>query len=438
MIRNRAELQSYLGDHYHHQSDYCHAVLSWFDQIEESYLSREAFVEANIIPRMIEPDRVIAFAVPWRDDEGTVQLSRGWRVQHSNLFGPYKGGLRFTPDLTESTLKFLAFEQTSKNILTGLQMGGGKGGVAVDPKQLSAAEMERLCHAFMNELHKYIGADEDVPAGDVGVGADVIAVLYRHYVKLTGRFGGTMTGKWQSAGGSAGRASATGYGCIYMLQHVLEDLEDSLEGKRVLLSGAGNVAFHAALKAVEAGACVLSLSNSQGTLYARDGFTADMLETLKTQRLEKFDQQGVEFQEGQTPWSIKADIAIPAAIQHEISKTEAETLKENEIKILIEAANMPLEREAEELISNSSVIVVPSKAANAGGVAVSGLERTQNSLGMPWDEARVDQELRTIMKSIYSACKQPLVGKDERFDYRKGANVYAFLKWAEALIVSGC
>ncbi len=444
MIRDSSDLEQYLETYHAQHSEFHQAVLSWYSHIADTYLSDPEFCKNNILTRMIEADRVVRFVVPWRDDDGQVRVNHGWRVQHSNNIGPYKGGIRFDPTVTESVLKFLAFEQTSKNILTGLDLGGGKGGLDIEPRDLSIGEMERVITVYMAELYKYIGPDVDVPAGDIGVGTKEVAMLFNNYVRLTDRFEGALTGKWCGAGGSRGRVEATGYGCIYFLCHVLKahdqcgDGDNSLAGREIAISGAGNVALHAALKAISLGAKVVTLSNSVGTIYSPEGLSTEVVNRAGEERLEDMAEAGFCFLKDKTPWALAKDIAMPCATQNEIDAADAEAMVGNGVGVVLEGANMPLTGAAEAVFGrNGNVIVVPSKAANAGGVAVSGLELTQNAIGQSWPLERVEGELKVIMKDIHDKCTAPVMRENGIYPYRQGADIAAFKTWAEALLLAG-
>lgn len=400
--------------------------------------------EARIFERLTVPDRIITFRVCWEDDDGNIQINQGWRVQNCGAIGPYKGGLRFHPSVNISVLKFLAFEQTFKNALTGLPMGGGKGGADFDPSGRSNREIMRFCQAFMDELHRHIGPRTDVPAGDINVGSREIGYLYGRYQKLTNSFSGTLTGKGLSYGGSPVRVEATGYGLIYFLTNMLDAHLDQIGGKTILISGAGNVALHAAEKAIQLKAKVLTLSDSTGTLFLESGFKADQIDFIKELKsrsgtslqacVDKFDQ--MKFMAGKTPWRIKADIALPCATQNELDEDAVKKLKENGVVALAEGANMPCTSKAAKLIRSSKILYAPGKASNAGGVALSGLEMSQNAAFGKGDFETLDEKLKQIMGRIHDDCKTH--GKNgEHIDYVKGANKAAFSKLADALLAFG-
>lgn len=401
------------------------------------------YSESNLIKRLTEPERVIMFRVTWTADNGEIQINRGYRVQFNSAIGPYKGGLRFHPTVNLSIMKFLGFEQTFKNSLTGLPMGGAKGGSDFDPHGKSDAEVMRFCQAFMSELYRHIGDQTDIPAGDIGVGDREIGFLFGYYKKLVNKVNGTLTGKGLEYGGSLIRPEATGYGLIYMAQEVLNHAKENLNGKTVLISGSGNVAQYAIEKAIELGAKVISASDSDGTIFDKDGFTKVKLEFLKelknikrgriSEYAEKF---GVEYMSGQNPWNIKADIAFPCATQNEISKKDAENLSKNGIKYVLEGANMPSTKDAIEIYNKNKIIYVPGKASNAGGVAVSGLEMTQNSLHLSWSKEEVDEKLKEIMKNIHAKCVE--YGTNGNLvNYMNGANIAGFKKVADAMLAQG-
>ena len=401
------------------------------------------YLRAGIIERLIEPERVIQFRVCWVDDRGNVQVNRGFRVQMNSAIGPYKGGLRFHPSVNLGVLKFLAFEQVFKNALTSLPMGGGKGGSDFDPKGKSDGEIMRFCQAFMTELSRHIGADLDIPAGDIGVGAREIGYMYGQYKRLRNEFTSVLTGKGISYGGSLIRPEATGYGCVYFAEQMLKQRNDSFEGKRVAISGSGNVAQYAAQKVLELGAKVISVSDSGGTLYYPDGMTQaqwDTLMTLKNEqrgRLESLHGDGCEFIAGQRPWHLPCDIALPCATQNELDADDARHLIENGCIAVAEGANMPSTLEAVDLLQEHRILFAPGKAANAGGVAVSGLEMSQNAMRLHWTAGEVDEKLHCIMQSIHAACERYGREEDGHINYVKGANIAGFVKVADAMLAQG-
>lgn len=437
------EMLSRIEDHNSGQDEFLQAVTEMAQSVKDVMKDSDALQNARMFERLTEPDRVIMFRVIWEDDNGKVQINRGYRVQHCGAIGPYKGGVRFHPTVNLSTLKFLAFEQTFKNALTGLPMGGGKGGSDFDPSGRSDREIMRFCQAFMDELFRHIGPHTDVPAGDINVGAREIGYMYGRYRRLTNRFSGAMTGKGLSHGGSPARVEATGYGLIYFLQNVLDTHLDDISNKVIIISGAGNVALHAAEKAVSLGAKVISLSDSDGTLVKEDGFSGDDIAWIKDHkaksgaRLQAFtDDRDGTFKSGQKPWSIKADIALPCATQNEIEQDNAKDLIDNGVKVLAEGANMPCTAQAVKMIRSRDTLYVPGKASNAGGVALSGLEMSQNAAFERGDFDTLDSQLKTIMTRIHDSCKD--YGKaNDKIDYVRGANRAAFAKVSDALLAFG-
>ncbi|UJJ32420.1 NADP-specific glutamate dehydrogenase [Halopseudomonas maritima] len=401
------------------------------------------YLRAGIIERLIEPERVIQFRVCWVDDQGVVQVNRGYRVQMNNAIGPYKGGLRFHPSVNLGVLKFLAFEQVFKNALTSLPLGGGKGGADFDPKGKSDGEIMRFCQAFMTELSRHIGADLDIPAGDIGVGAREIGYLYGQYKRLRNEFTSVLTGKGITYGGSLIRPEATGYGCVYFAEQMLKQREQSIAGKRVAISGSGNVAQYAAQKVLELDGLVISISDSGGTLYYPDGMSQpqwEALMTLKNEqrgRLESLHGQGCEFIAGSRPWHLACDIALPCATQNELDADDARQLIDNGCIAVAEGANMPSTLEAVDLLQENRVLFAPGKAANAGGVAVSGLEMSQNAMRLHWSAGEVDEKLHGIMQSIHAACEHYGREDDGHIDYVKGANIAGFVKVADAMLAQG-
>ena len=400
------------------------------------------FNNKKILERMVEPERVITFRVPWVDDSGDVQVNRGYRIEMNSAIGPYKGGLRFHPSVNLSILKFLAFEQVFKNALTTLPMGGGKGGSNFDPKGKSDNEIMKFCQSFMTELCKHIGPNTDVPAGDIGVGGREIGYMFGQYKRIRNEFTGVLTGKGLGWGGSLIRPEATGYGNVYFAQNMLVVKGDSFKGKTVIISGSGNVAQYSCEKATELGAKVVSMSDSSGYIFDKDGIDSDKLtfimnlKNVKRGRIKEYaDHYGCEFHEGK-PWGIKCDIALPCATQNELNKTEAETLVSNGCICVSEGANMPSTPDAIEVFLNAKILFAPGKASNAGGVATSGLEMSQNSLRMNWTREEVDTKLKTIINDIHSQCVEH--GKDgDYINYVKGANIAGFLKVADAMLDQG-
>ncbi|MDY7026369.1 MAG: NADP-specific glutamate dehydrogenase [Pseudomonadota bacterium] len=422
------------------ESNYHQAMQELFDDIktfvDDSY-------DPAIIHRMCFADRVLQFTVTWYDDAGEMQVNQGYRVQFNHAIGPYKGGLRFHPEVTLDDFKFLGFEQTFKDALTGIPMGGAKGGADFDPSGRSNAEIKRFCEAFMTELSRYIGPDQDVPAGDIGVGARELGYLFAHYKAMTGQFRGAVTGKGPSFGGSCIRTEATGFGCVYFLRAVLDEQGQGLKKKRCALSGAGNVALYAAKKLIENEAVVLTLSDSKGVLFAENGFSDEQIDTLIVLKEQKHgaladytdvieQTDGLRYETDASVWSGEYDIAIPCATQNEVGADEAKQIIDAGASIVCQAANMPCTDEAVQAFTEAKLLNLPSKAVNAGGVAVSGLERTQNAMGMSWSRERVDNELENIMLTIHRLCVEE--GEtDSGIDYAKGANLAAFEKVFQAM-----
>ena len=399
--------------------------------------------EQAILERLTEPDRIIIFRVTWEDDRGVVHANRGWRVQFNNAIGPYKGGLRFHPSVNQSILKFLGFEQIFKNSLTGLPMGGAKGGSNFDPKGKSEREVMRFCQAFMTQLVHYIGEDTDVPAGDIGVGGREVSYMFGQWKRLENRFAGVLTGKSLSFGGSLIRKEATGYGAVYFAEEMFLQRGESLENKVCTVSGSGNVALYAIEKLLHNRAKVVTASDSDGYIYDPQGMTwdrFDFLRDLKENRRgrirEYADKFGCEYHEGR-PWSVPCEIAFPCATQNEISGVEAGVLAKNGCKAVVEGANMPSTPEAVEVFSANKILYAPGKAANAGGVSVSGLEQSQNSLRLSWSREEVDTRLRGIMRDIHKSCLAHGKEPDGHVNYAKGANIAGFVKVAEAMLAQG-
>lgn len=427
-----------------HEEEFHQAVEEVARSVMPYYLDHAAYRDAQILERMTEPDRIIIFRVCWEDDQGCVRANRAWRVQFNKAIGPYKGGLRFHADVTQSIFKFLGFEQIFKNSLTGLPMGGAKGGANCNPKGKSDREIMRFCQSMMLELHRHIGEDTDVPAGDIGVGAREISYLFGQYLRLENRWTGVMTGKGTTYGGSEIRTEATGYGCIYFCENVLQEHSDGLEGRTVVISGSGNVARYAAEKAMARGAKVIALSDSGGFVHIPDGLTEEQLEfthTLKEERRGRISEladrfESVEFHAGARPWGVPCDVALPCATQNELSLDDAQSLTRNGVRVVCEGANMPVTREALEHLRSNDVLFAPGKAANAGGVAVSGLEQSQNAMRLSWTSAEVDDRLRKIMEDIHRRCVE-FGRRDGRVDYLDGANIAGFRKVADAMLSHG-
>ncbi|MCA9121757.1 MAG: NADP-specific glutamate dehydrogenase [Planctomycetaceae bacterium] len=403
------------------------------------------YKDAQILERMTEPDRIIIFRVSWEDDKGNIRANRAWRVQFNNSIGPYKGGLRFHPSVTQSVLKFLGFEQVFKNSLTGLPMGGAKGGSNFNPKGKSEREVMRFCQSLMVELHRHIGEDTDVPAGDIGVGAREISYLFGFYKRLENRFTGILTGKGLAFGGSLVRTEATGYGCVYFCENMLKHRGDSLQGKTCLVSGSGNVAIYTVEKATQLGSKVLTMSDSGGFIHDPDGIDAEKLafvKDLKEVRRGRIAEYTTKyprasFHEKKRPWNVPGDIAFPCATQNELDLQDAEQLLANGVQAVCEGANMPTELDAVHALVDGKVLFGPAKAANAGGVAVSGLEQSQNALRLSWSREEVDLRLRTIMKDIHEKCISHGENGDGYVNYVRGANIAGFVKVADAMLAYG-
>lgn len=420
--------------------------------VQEVFASLEGFLAENprytgqsLLERIVEPERVIIFRVPWVDDRGVVQVNRGYRVQMSSTIGPYKGGLRFHPQVDLGVLKFLAFEQVFKNALTTLPMGGAKGGSDFDPKGKSDGEVMRFCQSFMSELFRHIGADTDVPAGDIGVGGREIGFLFGQYKRLTNGFTSVLTGKGLTYGGSLIRPEATGYGLVYFTEHMLQTRGEDFGGKRVLISGSGNVAQYAAERAMQRGAKVLTVSDSGGFVrFADSGMTEAQLQALfelkevRRERLAVYaKEQGLEFFAGERPWGVPADIALPCATQNELDESDAKKLLANGCRCVAEGANMPSTLEATDVFLQSGILYAPGKASNAGGVATSGLEMSQNAIRLSWTREEVDNRLHGIMAAIHESCLRYGKRDDGSINYVQGANVAGFVKVADAMLAQG-
>lgn len=425
------------------QPEFYQAVTEVFESLWPFLEKNPEYKERALLERMVEPERVIHFRVSWTDDQGRVHVNRGFRVQMNSAIGPYKGGLRFHPSVNLGILKFLAFEQVFKNALTTLPMGGGKGGSDFDPKGRSDDEVMRFCQAFMSELFRHIGPDLDVPAGDIGVGGREIGFLFGMYRKLRNEFSGTMTGKGWSYGGSLIRPEATGYGLIYFVQEMLKTRGRSLEGLRVAISGSGNVAQYAAERAMAFGAKVVSFSDSDGSVYNPKGFSAEQWNLLmdvknsRRARIKVFaEETGLQYFSGARPWQFPCDVALPCATQNEIDEQDARTLLKNGCFCVGEGANMPSTLDAVKVFQEAKILYAPGKASNAGGVAVSGLEMSQNSMRQFWSREEVDSRLKEIMVRIHEACTQ-YGRKGEYIDYVAGANIAGFVKVADAMMAQG-
>jgi glutamate dehydrogenase (NADP+) len=440
-----SEVLNDLKRRFPNEPEYLQAVEEVITTIEDEYNKHPEFERYNLIERLCLPDRIFSFRISWVDDKGKVQNNMGYRIQHNNAIGPYKGGIRFHSSVNQSILKFLAFEQTFKNSLTTLPMGGGKGGSDFNPKGKSDNEVMRFCQSFMTELQKHIGADTDVPAGDIGVGGREIGYMFGQYKRLSNEFTGVLTGKGQTWGGSPMRPEATGYGTCYFASAMLATRGDSYEGKTVAISGSGNVAQFAAQKAIQLGAKVVTMSDSNGSIYDPDGIDAEKLayimelKNIYRGRIREYVEKypTAQYFQGQRPWSVKCDIAMPCATQNELNEEEARTLVANGCICVAEGANMPCTPEAIEVFQSAKLLYSPGKASNAGGVATSGLEMTQNSMRLKWTRDEVDSHLRQIMTDIHEACVKYGTEEDGYVNYVKGANIAGFIKVAEAMMAQG-
>ena len=428
-----------------YQPEFVQAVQEVAEDIFDFIGDKEDYHEQQILRRIAEPDRVVSFRVCWEDDQGNIRVQRGWRVQNNNAIGPYKGGIRFHPSVTESVLKFLAFEQTFKNALTGLPMGGGKGGSNFNPKGKSVREIMRFCQSFMTELYRHIGADVDVPAGDIGVGGREIGFMFGQYKRITGHFTGVLTGKGLEYGGSLIRPEATGYGAVYFLANMLAARDMNLEGKITVISGSGNVATHAAEKIVHLGGKPVTLSDSGGFIHDPEGLTLEKIDWVKAHkthrrgRIQDYVEQfkGARFHEGKTPWHVPCDVALPCATQNELLGDDARALVANGCIAVSEGANMPCDLDAVHAFKAAKIMFAPGKAANAGGVAVSGLEMSQNSARRSWSEGELQQMLKDIMHGIHQRCLTYGDRGGGYVDYVKGANIAGFKKVADAMLAFG-
>jgi glutamate dehydrogenase (NADP+) len=427
-----------------HETEFLQAVQEVAEAVIPFMEEHPQYKKAKILERMVEPERTLMFRVPWLDDSGEVQVNRGFRVEFNSAIGPYKGGLRFHPSVNLSILKFLGFEQVFKNSLTTLPLGGGKGGADFDPKGKSDNEVMKFCQSFMSELQRHIGPDTDVPAGDIGVGGREIGYMFGQYKRLRNEFTGVLTGKGRNWGGSRIRPEATGYGTVYFAQEMLKTKGDSFKGKTVAISGSGNVAQYAAEKCIQLGAKVVSMSDSKGYIYDANGIDENQLaylmdlKNVKRGRISEYAKEfpAASFHEGERPWGLKCDIALPCATQNELNGDEAKILVSNGCICIAEGANMPSTPEAIEVFAEHKILFSPGKASNAGGVATSGLEMSQNSLRMSWSREEVDEKLHAIMISIHKACVK--YGKEGDYvDYVKGANIAGFVKVADAMIDQG-
>ena len=427
-----------------HQTEFLQAVQEVMDSLWPFLQTNPRYSSQGLLERLVEPERAIQFRVAWVDDKGQVQVNRAWRVQHSSAIGPYKGGLRFHPSVNLGILKFLAFEQTFKNALTTLPMGGGKGGSDFDPKGKSDGEVMRFCQAMMMELYRHIGPDTDVPAGDIGVGGREVGFLNGMYKKLANETGSVLTGKGMSFGGSLIRPEATGYGVVYFALEMLKAVNQDFKNQRVAISGSGNVAQYAALKSLELGARVLTMSDSEGTLIHEAGINRELLDAIfhlkneKRGRLSELAaERGLRFEKGRTPWHVPVDIALPCATQNELNAEDAKTLVANGVQAVAEGANMPTTLDAVDVFLKARTLYAPGKASNAGGVAVSGLEMSQNAMRLSWSADEVDQRLHGIMESIHDNCVRYGKRSDGSINYVAGANIAGFVKVADAMQQQG-
>ena len=442
---NAQQVVEELKQRFPNEPEYIQAVSQVLPTIEEEYNKHPEFEKSNLVERLCIPDRVIEFRVTWTDDQGKVHTNMGYRIQHNNVIGPYKGGIRFHKSVNLGILKFLAFEQTFKNSLTTLPMGGAKGGSDFSPRGKSDAEVMRFCQAFMTELYRHIGPDEDVPAGDIGVGGREVGYMFGMYKKLTHEWSGVLTGKGREFGGSLIRPEATGYGTVYFLTSMLETRGISLEGKSVLISGSGNVAQYATEKCIQLGAKVLTLSDSDGYIYDPDGIDRAKLDyvmelkNVERGRIKEYVEEypNAVYHAGERPWGEKADIALPCDTQNEINGEQAQTLVNNGVIAVAEGANMPSTPEAVKAFQDAKILYAPGKASNAGGVAVSGLEMSQNSERLSWTSEEVDNRLKLIMKDIHENCVKYGTQADGYINYVKGANVAGFMKVAKAMMAQG-
>ena len=445
MEKNVKDFMDQVSKRNQNEPEFLQAVHEVAETVIPFIEKNKKYQNVKLLERMAEPERVIMFRVPWLDDKGDIQINRGFRIQMNSAIGPYKGGLRFHPTVNLSVLKFLAFEQVFKNSLTTLPMGGGKGGSDFDPKGKSDNEVMKFCQSFMTELQRHIGADTDVPAGDIGVGGREIGYLFGQYKRIRNEFTGILTGKGLAYGGSLIRPEATGYGNVYFAQNMLQRKGDSFDGKTVVISGSGNVAQFAAEKALQLGAKVLTMSDSGGYIYDKEGIDKEKLAFImdlkneKRGRISEYvdEYSNAEYFEGKTPWHVKCDIALPCATQNELHEDDAKALVENGCKCVGEGANMPCTPEAIEVFQKEKILFSPGKASNAGGVATSGLEMSQNSMRYSWTSEDVDKKLHEIMKNIHDKCVEYGSDGNGHVDYVKGANIAGFVKVADAMLAQG-
>ena len=424
------------------EPEFHQAMTEVFDSLACVVDPSSQYQDAGLLQRMAMPERIIAFRVPWVDDQNRVQVNMAYRVQFSSVLGPYKGGMRFHPSVNTSILKFLGFEQTFKNALTGMPIGGGKGGADFDPKGKSEGEIMRFCQSLMTELYKYLGPDEDVPAGDIGVGAREVGYMYGQYKRISGKVEGVFTGKGLSYGGSLGRTEATGYGLLYLLKAMLTHKGMNMDGKKISISGSGNVAIHAAEKATEFGGVVTSMSDSSGFIYDPDGIDLVAVREIKLVRRERIKEYlkyrpSAKYTEGSSIWHIPCDIALPCATQNELTETDAKALVQSGCIAVAEGANMPCTKKAVEIFQASGILFAPGKAANAGGVAVSAMEMSQNSMRLKWTFDEVDKRLQTVMTNIFEKMSSCAAEYGMSGNYVAGANIASFKSLAEAMIAQG-
>lgn len=447
MFSNKLDLDDFmcgLAKRNPHEPEFHQAVQEVAQSVIPYINHHPEYIDARILERMTEPDRIISFRVCWEDDEGHIRVNRGYRVQFNNAIGPYKGGLRFTSNLTLDTLKFLGFEQTFKNSLTTLPLGAGKGGADFNPKGKSDREVMRFCQSYMSELHKHIGAHTDIPAGDIGVGGREISYLFGQYKRMENEFQGVLTGKALEYGGSLIRKEATGFGTVFFTEEMLKEHNDSIEGKRCVISGSGNVALYTAEKVLQLGGVVIALSDSSGSIHIPDGLTLEQLDWMidlkenRRGRIQEFAEHfHCEFHPDTKVWQFPCQIAFACATQNELTIEDAQTLASNGCIAVAEGANMPSTLEAAHFFKEQNILFAPAKAANAGGVAVSGLEMTQNSMRLSWSMEELEDRLRIIMQKIHSQCIQYGRGEAERIDYVRGANIAGFKKVADAMLAYG-
>ena len=441
--KSKKEFLDSIVDNYSDQKEFHQAVEEVIHSIWDTANSNEEYCKFNILDRIVVPDRIIIFRVPWMDDKNNVHVNLGYRIQFNSAIGPYKGGLRFHPNVNLGVLKFLAFEQVFKNSLTGLNLGGGKGGSNFDPKGKSDKEIMSFCYAFMNELYRHIGRRTDIPAGDIGVGGREIGYMFGQYKKIRNAFTGVLTGKGTNWGGSLIRPEATGYGLVYFVLEMLETRKDSLKGKTVTVSGSGNVAQFACEKLIELGAKPVTLSDSSGFIHDPDGITQEKIEYVKklksvrSARISEYAKKfNVEYVEGKRPWSIKCDIALPCATENELNLDDAKQLTDNGCYVVAEGANMPSTTDAVHHFINQKILFAPGKAANAGGVAISGIEMSQNSTRIPLTRQKVDGLLKEIMQRVHNTCVK-YGKKDDFVNYVDGANIGGFVRVADSMIDQG-